>query len=116
MWLTQIKDIGFEYAMRSGTTIAVSDITVPPESKEIIDEALKDVEVVQRDFRRGLLTEQEQNERVIEIWQETTNAVARCGREAHGSGWQPVHHGQLRRDQGWFWPHFTVGRYARFDG
>jgi DNA-directed RNA polymerase beta' subunit len=65
-----IKRIGFEYAMRSGTTIAVSDITIPPEKEEIIDAALRNVEVVQRDFRRGLLTEQEQNERVIQIWQQ----------------------------------------------
>jgi DNA-directed RNA polymerase subunit beta' len=73
-----IKRIGFEYAMRSGTTIAVSDITIPPEKTEIIDQALKDVELVQRDFRRGLLTEQEQNERIIQTWQQTTNDVAKA--------------------------------------
>ena len=50
----RIKDIGFEYAMKSGSTIAVSDITVPLEKQEIIDKALVEVEVVQRDFRRGL--------------------------------------------------------------
>jgi len=72
----QIKDIGFEFAMRSGATIAVSDITVPVEKQEIINKSLQEVEVVQRDFRRGLLTEQEQNERVIEIWQNTTKLVA----------------------------------------
>ncbi len=71
----QVKAIGFEYAMRSGTTLAVADISIPPERKVIIDEALKDVEVVQRDFRRGLLTEQEKNEREIEIWQHTTDKV-----------------------------------------
>ncbi|MBI4730971.1 MAG: DNA-directed RNA polymerase subunit beta', partial [Chloroflexi bacterium] len=74
----EIKRIGFEYAMRSGTTIAVSDITVPPQKQEIIDKALKEVELVQRDFRRGLLTEQEQNERIIQIWQQTTNDVAKA--------------------------------------
>jgi len=72
----RIKDIGFQYAMRSGATIAVADITVPPEKQDIITKALADVESVQRDFRRGLLTEQEQNERVIEIWQTTTKQVA----------------------------------------
>ena len=77
-----IKRIGFEYAMRSGTTIAVSDITVPPEKQEIIEQALKDVELVQRDFRRGLLTEQEQNERIIETWQQTTNDVAKAVRDS----------------------------------
>ncbi len=73
-----IKRIGFEYAMRSGTTIAVSDITIPPQKAEIIEAALKEVELVQRDFRRGLLTEQEQNERIIQIWQRTTDEVAKA--------------------------------------
>ena len=72
----RIKDIGFTYASRSGSTIAVSDITVPPEKNEIITAALKEAEAAERDFRRGLLTEQEQNERLIEIWQRTTNEVA----------------------------------------
>jgi DNA-directed RNA polymerase subunit beta' len=71
-----IKTLGFEYAMRSGTTLAVADISIPPERKEIIEESLKAVEVVQRDFRRGLLTEQERNEREIEIWQATTDRVS----------------------------------------
>ncbi len=70
-----IKSIGFEYATKSGTTLAVADISIPPERKGIIDEALKAVEVVLRDFRRGLLTEQEKNEREIQIWQETTERV-----------------------------------------
>jgi DNA-directed RNA polymerase subunit beta' len=72
----RIKALGFEYAMKSGTTLAVADISIPPERKGIIDEALQQVEVVTRDFRRGLLTEQEQNERVIEVWQKTTDLVA----------------------------------------
>ncbi len=72
----RIKAIGFEYAMKSGTTLAVADISIPPERKDIINEALQQVEVVQRDFRRGLLTEQEKNEREIEIWQKTTDNVA----------------------------------------
>jgi len=72
----EIKRIGFEYAMRSGTTLAVGDITVPPKKEEILNEALQEVELINRDFRRGLLTEQEQNERTIEIWQRTTVHIA----------------------------------------
>ncbi len=71
----RIKDIGFHYAMVSGATIAVADITIPPEKTDIINKSLSEVEDVQKDFRRGLLTEQEQNERVIEIWQLTTKQV-----------------------------------------
>ncbi len=71
-----IKDIGFKYATRSGYSLAVSDITVPAEKPEIINGALQEQERIQKDFRRGLLTDQEQNERIIEIWQRTTNQVA----------------------------------------
>src|SRR5258707_5472300 len=64
--------------MRSAITLAVSDISVPASKEGIINGALKEVEVVSRDFRRGLLTEQEQNERVIQIWQKTTADVAKA--------------------------------------
>lgn len=73
-----IKTLGFEYAMRSGITLAVADITVPVNKKEILGVALEKVEIVQHDFQRGLLTEQEQNERIIEIWQATTEEVAKA--------------------------------------
>jgi len=72
----RIKDIGFKYAMLSGTTLSVADITVPEEKKFIIEESEKQVEDVQQSFRRGRLTDQERNERVIEIWQNTTKLVA----------------------------------------
>jgi DNA-directed RNA polymerase subunit beta' len=72
----RIKEVGFKYATRSGSTIAVADITVPPMKQQIIEEALSNVDVITRDFRRGLLTEQERDEKVIEIWQNTTNDVA----------------------------------------
>ncbi|UCD42322.1 MAG: DNA-directed RNA polymerase subunit beta', partial [Chloroflexota bacterium] len=72
----RIKDIGFAYATQSGYTLAVSDITVPEEKKEIISNSLQQAESIQRDFRRGLLTEQEQNERLIEVWQKTTNDLS----------------------------------------
>ena len=72
----RIKDIGFKYAMLSGTTISVGDIMIPDEKKSIIEESEQRVEEVQRSFRRGRLTDQERNERVIEIWQNTTKKVA----------------------------------------
>ncbi len=72
----RIKEIGFKYATRSGSTIAVGDITVPPEKKEILQQAQASVDVLNRDFRRGLLTEQERDEKVVEIWSQTTKDVA----------------------------------------
>jgi DNA-directed RNA polymerase subunit beta' len=72
----RIKEIGFKYATKSGSTIAVGDITVPPEKPEIIQKALDSIDIINRDFRRGLLTEQERDEKVILIWQDTTDAVS----------------------------------------
>ncbi len=72
-----IKDLGFKYAMRSGVTIAVSDIAIPPTKGEIVESALNQVEAIERSFRRGLLTEQEKNDRIIEVWQETTERLGR---------------------------------------
>jgi DNA-directed RNA polymerase subunit beta' len=76
-----IKDIGFEFAMRSGSTLAVADISMPIQKSEILAKAQGEVEGVQRSFRRGLLTEQERNEREIEIWQKTTKDVATAVRD-----------------------------------
>jgi DNA-directed RNA polymerase subunit beta' len=77
----RVKDIGFKFATRSGTTIAISDITIPGEKAGIVATAMEKEQAVEEDFRRGLLTEQEQNERIIEIWQETTNTVASAVRQ-----------------------------------
>jgi DNA-directed RNA polymerase subunit beta' len=50
--------------------------------KEIVQSAQESVDIISRDFRRGLLTEQERNEKTIEVWQETTDAVAKAVRDA----------------------------------
>lgn len=70
-----IKDLGFHFATKSGITLAISDITTPEEKPQILAEAQEEVAKVERSFRRGLLTEQERTERVIEIWQETTEKM-----------------------------------------
>jgi DNA-directed RNA polymerase subunit beta' len=78
----KVKEIGFEYAMKSGSTIAVADITIPAEKADILATSQQQVENVTRDWRRGLLTEQERNERIIDIWQQTTQDVAKAVKTA----------------------------------
>ncbi len=112
----RIKEIGFTYATRSGYSIAVSDIGVPPEKQNIINESLKEVELVQREFRRGLLTDQEQNERVIKIWQETTEKVAiavKAFMDPHGN---LAIMAEFWSHQGWLRTYFAACRYAWSDG
>jgi DNA-directed RNA polymerase subunit beta' len=73
-----IKNIGFKYATRSGTTIAISDLTVPKEKQEIVTRTLEEQNDLEKQFRRGLLTEQEQNERIIEMWTRARDEVAKA--------------------------------------
>ncbi|MBZ0296055.1 MAG: DNA-directed RNA polymerase subunit beta', partial [Anaerolineae bacterium] len=64
----QIKNYGFHYATVSGTTIAVSDLTIPDERSNILARAESVVERADRDFRRGLLTEDERYQITIDEW------------------------------------------------
>ena len=72
----EIKDIGFKYATRSGASIAVSDITVPEAKYKIVADTEAKISEVERQYRRGLLTEEEQYNRMIELWQQATSQVA----------------------------------------
>ncbi len=75
-----IKDVGFKYATVSGTTIAVADLTIPEERQGILDAALKRVNEIDRQYRRGLLTEEEQYQRTIEQWNDAKEKVEKAVR------------------------------------
>lgn len=77
-----IKSIGFHYATRSGTTIAVADLTIPEERQDILDNALQRVNEIDRQYRRGLLTEDEQYQRTIEQWNDAKDKVEKAVRDA----------------------------------
>jgi DNA-directed RNA polymerase subunit beta' len=77
-----IKDIGFRFATLSGTTVAVADLTIPEARQQILDSARKRVDEIDRQFRRGLLTEDEQYQRTIEQWNEAKDHVADAVRSA----------------------------------
>ena len=71
-----IKDIGFRFATVSGTTVAVADLTIPEEREQILDTARKRVDEIDRQFRRGLLTEEEQYQRTIEQRNDAKDDIA----------------------------------------
>lgn len=66
--LDKIKQIGFTYSTRAGVTVAVSDVIVPAEKAEILKESEEKVTVVTNQYRRGLITNEERYDRVIDIW------------------------------------------------
>jgi len=72
----QIKSIGFKYATRSGVTIAISDLVIPIDKATIIGDTEDVVAEVDRQYRRGLLTEEEQYTRTIELWSRAREQVS----------------------------------------
>ncbi|GAB4272625.1 DNA-directed RNA polymerase subunit beta' [Thermincola ferriacetica] len=73
--LDGIKRTGYKFATRAGVTIGIEDITIPAEKKEILANAEKNVELVEQQYRRGLITEEERYQKVIGIWNEATDKV-----------------------------------------
>jgi DNA-directed RNA polymerase subunit beta' len=78
----KIKNLGFLYATRSGITIAVSDLTVPVDREVILQDARMRVDQIDRQYRRGLLTEDEQYQRTIEQWTDAKVKVEKAVRDA----------------------------------
>jgi len=74
--LDAIKEVGFHYATKAGTTIAISDLEVPGDKNRILEEAEAKVEAVEMQYRRGLITNDERYERVIEVWNWATREVS----------------------------------------
>jgi DNA-directed RNA polymerase subunit beta' len=74
----EIKDTGFRYATKSGISIAVSDITVPPEKELIIQQTSDEVSQVEHQYRRGLITEDEQYMRTVELWTKATDDITQA--------------------------------------
>ncbi len=76
--LDRIKKLGFTYSTRGGVTVGFQDIQVPGEKKELIAEAETRVVDIDNLFRQGLLNNAERRERVIKIWEETTEQVSKA--------------------------------------
>ncbi|MEY2848828.1 MAG: hypothetical protein RI885_1493, partial [Actinomycetota bacterium] len=76
--LDRIKDAGFHWATRSGVTVALSDILTPPNKREIIGGYEKQATKVQDQFEKGLTTEAERRQELIEIWNKATAEVAKA--------------------------------------
>ncbi len=73
--LDNIKEMGYKYSTRGSISISVYDMTVPPLKKVIIAEGEKQVEMISKLYKRGLLSNEERRERVIKIWEDATKDV-----------------------------------------
>ena len=68
MMLDRMKDLGYKYSTRAGLTVGIADISVAGNKKEILSDAHNQVDEISKLFRRGLITDDERYERVIETW------------------------------------------------
>ncbi|HUV76064.1 MAG TPA: DNA-directed RNA polymerase subunit beta' [Dehalococcoidales bacterium] len=73
--LDNIKQLGFHHATKSGITIAMNDIEVPPSKPKLLDEAEERIAIIESQYNRGLITEDERYNGVIGVWMETTDKI-----------------------------------------
>ena len=74
--MDELKKLGFRYATKSGTTIAMSDIEVPPAKQKLLQQAEEKTAVIEDQYNRGLITEDERYNSVVSVWMEATDRVA----------------------------------------
>jgi DNA-directed RNA polymerase subunit beta' len=74
--LDTLKSLGFYYAMKSGATVGIDDVIVPSEKPELLDQAYQRVLAIQKRYERGIITDGERYNQIIDIWTHTTSNVA----------------------------------------
>ena len=78
----KLKDVGFYWATRSGVTVSISDVLVPPEKPAIIEDFEAQADKIEKQYQRGALDKKERNSALVTIWQEATDKVGKA-MEAH---------------------------------
>ena len=73
--LDAIKSLGYKYSTRAAMTVSISDMTVPPEKKDIVAKAEADVDTIAKKYRRGFLTDEERYKAVIETWKKADEEI-----------------------------------------
>jgi DNA-directed RNA polymerase subunit beta' len=92
-FLDDLKDLGFNYAMQSGVSISLADVVTPPEKKLLIEQAQSEVDNIQKQFLRGIITDGERYNKIIDIWTHVTGEVAEImfGKlSKHEDGFNPL--------------------------
>ena len=74
--LDKIKALGFKYSTKSAITVAVCDASIPPQKKELLEQADEEVQAINRDYSRGFVSNAERKNAVLAVWNRTTNEVS----------------------------------------
>ena len=76
--LDDIKSMGYKYSTRAAMTVSISDMTVPPQKPQLIAEAQDTVDKITRNYKRGLITEEERYKEVVETWKNTDDILTKA--------------------------------------
>ena len=76
--LDDIKAMGYKYSTRAAMTVSISDMTVPPEKPELIQKAQDTVDRITKNYKRGLITEEERYKEVVETWKVTDDILTKA--------------------------------------
>jgi DNA-directed RNA polymerase subunit beta' len=79
--LDRLKDAGFYWATRSGVTLAIDDVVVPPRKQEILEAYEAKAEQINKRYQRGALSHQERNDEMVKIWSQAAEEVAKAMEE-----------------------------------
>ncbi len=75
-FLDELKDLGFQMAMQSGVTVGIQDVIIPDEKPGYLDAATKKANTIQSQYEKGVITDGERYNKIIDIWTHTTSDVA----------------------------------------
>ena len=73
--LDNVKAIGYKFSTRAAMTVSISDMTVPPQKPQMIEEAQNTVDKITKNYKRGLITEEERYKEVVETWKATDDKL-----------------------------------------
>jgi DNA-directed RNA polymerase subunit beta' len=75
-FLDDLKELGFKYAMKAGITIGLDDVIIPDEKKILVEKSMSEVDRIRSLYEKGIITDGERYNKVIDVWTRTTNQVA----------------------------------------
>ncbi len=92
--LDEIKRLGYKYATRFSPTVSIEDIIIPPQKSILVAEANKEVEKADKEYRNGIITNDERKKKIIEIWTKTSDKIGEIMMEElkkEKNGFNPIY-------------------------
>src|SRR6476646_10203998 len=93
----KLKDLGYEFATRAGISIGIKDMLIPPQKQELLEEATNEVRQIEDQYNKGLITDGERYNKVVDIWAQVTDRIADEMLSELGSEQMPDAQGVMQR-------------------